>query len=387
MTTEEKLRHIRSNDNSEIVIAILGLGSVGNYLLSYLLDSNIENIQIVVAGRNSDSIEKDINIQKIASSIRGRDNVQVTMANIDLSNIDSIDKFFKSYSPDIVVNSSRAHAGIKYGRYSWEQLRAYGIWTPLSSLLIRNIMASHANVSSHAIVINTSYSDASNAWLKSGGLSYPDFGSGNLNHLVPRIKFAVRDLLSLNSKDVIEVCLATSHFHNVVISKEGHVESVSPLLSITVNGEFLNNIDYDLLYKKCVVNTPSDQRRNMMNASSNFEIIDKIITAVRTCTTVRFHSPGFNGMIGGYPVEIKGDNLVVRIDERFFTQEQMVSHNKESMALDGVEMIEGGVLTYTTDLVRKIKQVYKVDLQNKIHLSDMDKIADLFITRIFKVLK
>ena len=40
MTTEEKLRHIRSNDNSEIVIAILGLGSVGNYLLSYLLDSN-----------------------------------------------------------------------------------------------------------------------------------------------------------------------------------------------------------------------------------------------------------------------------------------------------------------------------------------------------------
>ena len=32
---------------------IIGLGSVGNYLLSYLLSSNDENLEIIVAGRNA----------------------------------------------------------------------------------------------------------------------------------------------------------------------------------------------------------------------------------------------------------------------------------------------------------------------------------------------
>jgi len=36
------------------------------------------------------------------------------------------------------------------------------------------------NAVSNAIVINTSYSDAANPWLKSAGMRYPDFGSGIL---------------------------------------------------------------------------------------------------------------------------------------------------------------------------------------------------------------
>ena len=37
---------------------ILGLGSVGNYLLDYLMSSGREDIEIIVAGRDRDKMEK-----------------------------------------------------------------------------------------------------------------------------------------------------------------------------------------------------------------------------------------------------------------------------------------------------------------------------------------
>ena len=48
------------------------------------------------------------------------------------------------------------------------------------------------------IVINTSYSDAVIPWLQTAGEAAPDFGSGNLNHLIPRMKFAVANILGVD---------------------------------------------------------------------------------------------------------------------------------------------------------------------------------------------
>ena len=113
------------------------------------------------------------------------------MGNCDLDNIESIKRCLQENHPDIIVNTSRVYAGLKYGSISWKNFRAYGIWTPLSIKYIKNIMEAVETEAESAIVINTSYSDAVIPWLKSAGKAYPDFGSGNLNHLIPRIRFAV----------------------------------------------------------------------------------------------------------------------------------------------------------------------------------------------------
>ena len=105
--------------------------------------------------------------------------------------ISAITETLKIVQPDIIVNASRAYPGLKYGSISWPKLRAYGIWTPLSMKFTKNIMQAVEEARSDAIVINTSYSDAVIPWLKSAGKAYPDFGSGNVNHLIPRIKLAV----------------------------------------------------------------------------------------------------------------------------------------------------------------------------------------------------
>ena len=41
---------------------IIGLGSVGNYLLDYLVSVADENMEICVVGRNENKMESDVNI-------------------------------------------------------------------------------------------------------------------------------------------------------------------------------------------------------------------------------------------------------------------------------------------------------------------------------------
>jgi len=48
------------------------------------------------------------------------------------------------------------------------------------------------------------------------------------------------------------------------------------------------------ILKKCAIPTPVDAKRNMMNASSNYEIILAILKAIFKDEKNRIHVPGFD---------------------------------------------------------------------------------------------
>ena len=285
-TLNEKLNLLKKKiDNNEIItIAIFGLGSVGCYLLDYLVSLADPQLRIVVVGRNAEKMQQDVNIIRTAATIRRQMRSKIIVeGGCDFKDVASIVKALQKIQPDFIVNSSRLFAGLKYGSISWSNLRAYGIWTPMSVLLGKNIMEAYEKAGCNAISINTSYSDAVIPWLKSAGMAYFDFGSGNLNHLIPRMKFFIADKFGIDNLNDIDITLVASHFHDVVISKEGHTEGVKLLLSIKYQGEELN-VNHEDVYKACGIPMPTDQKRNMMNASSNFDIIYSILTAIRTKT-------------------------------------------------------------------------------------------------------
>ena len=236
---EEKLKLIRKHDQEgRIKVMIIGLGSVGNYLLSYLLSTADEHLEIIVAGRNADKLQCDVNIARVAALIRRQNKTNVIVdGTCNLDDVDSIAALISKYQPDFIVNSSRVYPGLKYGSISWKNIRAYGIWTPLAIKYIRNIMLAYTKAEGKGIVINTSYSDGTIPWLKSSGVAYPDFGSGNLNHLLPRLKFAIANELGISDFWNIDVDIATAHFHDVVISKEGQNEGLEQLLKASYKGE------------------------------------------------------------------------------------------------------------------------------------------------------
>ncbi|MCM1089704.1 MAG: hypothetical protein NC092_02335 [Butyrivibrio sp.] len=367
-------------------IMIIGLGSVGNYLLDYLMSVGDPRMEIRVVGRNGDKLQSDVNIVRVASMIRGQNRSDISICDqVDLNDISKIAAAIDEYRPDIIVNSSRAYPGLKYGSISWQSIRAYGIWTPLAIKYTKNIMKAYAETGSDAVVINTSYSDAVIPWLKGAGEAYPDLGSGNVNHLIPRIKMAVAQECRIEDYWNIDVTFAVAHFHDVVISKEGHTEGLDMLIDIRYQGESLV-VKLNDIFAKCKIPMLVDSKRNQMNASSNFEIIMAILSAVRDGEKRKLHCPGAFGEIGGYPVIVdgRGERMGAYICEDYFTLDEMRKKNRESIYLDGIEDVREGVLTYTDELLDKVRTAFGVKLMKQVAFDEIESAADYIIREIIE---
>lgn len=386
-TLNEKLNLLKKkiDGGEKITIAIFGLGSVGCYLLDYLVSLADPQLRLVVVGRNAEKMQQDVNIIRTAATIRRQMRSEIIVeGGCDFKNVASIEATLRKIQPDFIVNSSRLFAGLKYGTISWSNLRAYGIWSPMSVLLGKNIMEAYGKADCNAISINTSYSDAVIPWLKSAGIPYFDFGSGNLNHLIPRMKFYVAEKFGIDNLNDIDITLVASHFHDVVISKEGHTEGVKLLLSIKYQGKELD-INHDDVYKACGIPMPTDQKRNMMNASSNFDIIYSILSAIRTKSSIKIHTPGVDGNIGGYPFVIDAtEDDIKGYFTPLYDMEQMRQVNRNSIYCDGIENVTDGFLVYTDELIKKVKDRFNVDIPKKVHLSEAEEVANLLIEGIIK---
>lgn len=384
-TLNEKLNLIRKklDGGEKITIAIFGLGSVGCYLLDYLVSLADPQLRIAVVGRNADKMQQDVNIIRTAATIRRQMRSEIVVCGgCDFKDVKSIEAALRKIKPDFIVNSSRLYAGLKYGTISWSNLRAYGIWTPMSLLLGKNIMEAYDAAGCNAISINTSYSDAVIPWLKSAGMAYFDFGSGNLNHLIPRIKFYIAQRFGIDNLNDIDITLVASHFHDVVISKEGHTEGEKLLLNIRYKGKELD-IDPDEVFKACSISMPTDQKRNMMNASSNFDIIYSIISAIRNRNCIKIHTPGVDGNIGGYPfiIDATGQDVKGYISDEY-PLELMHQVNRKSIYHDGIENVTDGKLIYTDELVEKVKTRFGVDIPKEVPISEAETVAQILINGI-----
>src|SRR3989338_386279 len=154
---------------STVKILILGLGSVGGYLLDYLMSWPEKDIELHVGVRSFEKATQYINIVRVANLIRHQRIKPIIIHNVDLNDIGSIADVLGKIAPDFIINSSRVYSGLKYGSISWHNIRAYGLWSPLSVKFIRNIMHAYKKADCAGVVINTSYSDVVNQWLKSAG--------------------------------------------------------------------------------------------------------------------------------------------------------------------------------------------------------------------------
>ena len=374
-------KHVKEQN---VKVMIVGLGSVGAYLLDYLLSSNDPSLSIVVAGRDSAKMQTKVNIARVAGLIRGVNKSKIDVeGDVNLEDIDSIERAIAKHKPDFIVNSSRAYPGLKYGSISWSNVRAYGIWSPLAIRFTKNVMEACERAAADAVVINTSYSDAVIPWLKSAGKAYPDFGSGNLNHLVPRMKYAIAQMLGVEDFWNVDVMFAAGHFHDVCISKEGQTEGVDLPLKIYYKGEE-KELSHEEIFAACKIPMPVDQTRNMMNASSNYQIISAVISAIRTGENQRVFTPGFAGELGGYPVTVgyMDGALDARIDESVFSYEVMNKANRASMALDGVEDVTDGTLIYTDALIAKAQKAFGVTLPKRVPFEKIEETAKFIIEKI-----
>ena len=58
--------------------------------------------------------------------------------------------------------------------------------------------------------------------------------------------------------------------------------------------------------------------------------------------------------------------------------------NRESIYLDGIENIENGVLTYTNELIAKVKSAFGVDLVKNVLFSQINEVAEFIVKEIIE---
>ena len=144
------------------------------------------------------------------------------------------------------------------------------------------------------------------------------------------------------------------------------------------------DISQEEILSKCSIPMPTDATRNMMNASSNYQIIDAFIKAVRTGEKQRVFSPGVFGEIGGYPVTVSYEKgtLDAVIDTSVFTMDEMRTANRNSIYRDGIEDVKDGSLIYSDELIDKAEKAFGVTLPKTVAFKEIEEVAQFIIDRI-----
>ena len=203
-----------------------------------------------------------------------------------------------------------------------------------------------------------------------------EFGSAGLRGIIGA---------GTNRMNIYTVRKATQGLANYIISKEGQTENVSQMIHIQYGGKVLNP-DMDKIFSACKIPMPTDAKRNMMNASSNFEIIQGILKAVRHGGKAKLHCPGVFGEIGGYPVILDGTGQDIKacIDEEYFDIDSMRKKNRESIYLDGIENIETGSLFYTDELIEKFEKAFGISLMKQVKFEEIETAAQFLIAEVIE---
>ena len=80
----------------------------------------------------------------------------------------------------------------------------------------------------------------------------------------------------------------------------------------------------------------------------------------------------------------EGEEIRAYIDESHFTMQKMREKNADSMYLDGIEKIEGGILYYTDELVEKSEKALGIKLMKAVHNREVEKAAKFLAEEVIE---
>lgn len=345
---------------------LAGYGSAGKYVLDMLLrQPDLADCEYFVISRTpKDQAEKRLNLSLVSAGIFGCF-PKAGYAECDLNDVERTSERIASIGPDVIVYTGRYMKGLKYGEFSYPNGIGYGVWAPMSAVLIWKLMQAVKASGVKARVINTSYGDAVSPLLAARGLA-PYTSAGNLNHLIPRIARAYEQLTGEQAGSA-DVTFVGSHYANTYISKEGSPRG-SPYLMKIAGGQPVSD---QAIFEKCAIPTASGPDRNIMIASDAVMLV-RLLLDHSGCTR-KIHAPGPFGRIGGYPLLFRNGEM--QIDESCFSLSEMTAVNEGSLRCDGIEQIDENGLHFTNEVIQQMQTVFHLTYPKTLALEDCEKFA------------
>ena len=340
-------------------VLMVGGGDVGSHILEFLARDS-RPLELIVGDVDEGRVTLKMNNAVIGAAHHGL-HPHFRFVKTDLNNIEQTAQLIKELNPTVVINCAVMHTWHLIRRLPVEIYRkissaTLGAWLPVQlSLAYKMAQAiQQSGVKPH--YINTSLSCLTNPVLGKLGMP-PTIGIGNVDLIQPAVKTLVADKLQVPRSNVT-VFLVAHHIHWVYPREAGYQKGAPYYIKIMLGEkDVTKSFDTDQLMYDAVKLYPSGIDFTMVSASSTIKNLMALLFDMGIIT----HSPGPNGLPGGYPVRLSAKGAEVVLPEEL-PLEEAVRINEDAQRFDGVERIEeDGTVVFADYVMPIMKEVLGFD--------------------------
>jgi len=336
-------------------VLIVGIGEVGRYILEFLARDNTK-INIVAADLHLPDVEAKINNAILGAAFQSR-YPDVKALEIDLFDLERTADILNELQPDVVINCAVLQTWHVIRRlpenvYSRLSSAGLGAWLPVQLTLAMKLAQAIKLSGISAHYINTSLSDLTNPLLDAMGIP-PTIGIGNIALIESAVRTLVARILEIPGTKVV-LKMVAHHVHWVTWREAGYREGAPFYMKIFASGQDVTDrFDTLDLMKKAILLYPSGTYFSAVSASSAIQNLGALLSK----EAVSIHSPGPNGLPGGYPVILSREGARVDLPADI-SLDEAINMNKEAQTYDGIKEIDAGArvhfMPYTIDIMKEV---------------------------------
>jgi malate/lactate dehydrogenase len=342
---------------SERKVMVIGLGRIGNYALEFL--ARTLGIGTIYAA----DIDKEVGLAKTNNALLGAAQMgyypNVEFIPLDIYNIEETASILNKIAPDVILSCVTLQAWWVISELPQDLYRklrvvaGFGPWLPMHLTPNYKLMKAIKNAGIKTHVVVAAFPDATCPVLGKVGLA-PTIGLGNLDNFIPEIQKVVGERFGIPMRNV-SVYMIGAHVLRTAF-KLG-MENVPYYLKIFAGDK---DVTKEFNAKQLLIdaaNLAVKWQSDSKVASSGAKNVLAILNNTRDLT----HSPGPQGLPGGYPVRLSLKGAEVALPEGV-TMKEAIRINEEGNKLDGIEKIENdGTVVYTENAVNVMKEIFGYD--------------------------
>lgn len=336
-------------------VLLVGVGDVGKHLLEFAARDD-RTFEWIVGDIDEERARWACNNAEIGAAHHGK-HPKFGPMKIDLFDIEETAKVIRKEQPVAVINCTVLHTWhlirqLPEELYEKISSAALGAWLPCQLTLGMNLARAIKDSGVSPYYINTSLSCLTNPVMGKIGLA-PNIGIGNVDLIAPAILTYIAQKTGVPrcSIETFQVC---HHQHWVFPRESGYKPGAPYFLKIMIDGQDVTKqFDTDKVMFEAVALYPPGIAFTTVSASSTL----KNLKAMVFDQGLRTHSPGPNGLPGGYPVRLSAKGAEVVLPPEI-TLEEAIKINEESGRLDSIQEIQddGTVVfaDYTYEIMKEI---------------------------------
>ena len=336
-------------------VTIFGLGDLGGWVLEFL--ARRQGVTTIIGcDKRADWGSKKVNVTASGAGAEGYDKV-LKFEECDVFDVDRTAELVSKYQPDFIYSGMTLMSWVIYTYLPKEMHQkanqiAGGPLVPVHLTLIYKLMQAVQKSGTNPVVLNNSWPDVVNPMLWGAGYKVL-VGGGNIDNIVNEIKrkISVKEDVPMSAVTVYFIC---EHVINVMGTRTG----IPYFMKIMIGDkDITDKYDCDsLISDRLMAPCPSEWISWIVHPEVAASTV-KNIMAVLNDTNEFTHSPGPNGMLGGYPMRIGANGITIELPDGM-TMEQAVKYNRDQAKYEGVEELkEDGTLIVTDEAYQIAKEM------------------------------